>query len=195
MRSRPGARTTSPSASPRKPPVERSSVQRTVPMALPSSAIFETAPLTAKSVAAAITIRYPRRGRRTAASSPGGSASSVTGARLPGGHPHSRLNAMTRRVALFVTCLADTLFPEVGRATVAVLERLGAEVVFPAEQTCCGQMHANSGYPAEATVLARRFVEIFEPYEAIVTPSGSCAAQVREHFPDLLAGADHGVPA
>ena len=57
---------------------------------------------------------------------------------------------MIDRVALFVTCLADTLFPQVGQATVTVLERLGIEVVFPAEQTCCGQMHANSGYPGEA---------------------------------------------
>jgi len=102
---------------------------------------------------------------------------------------------MTDRVALFVTCLADTLFPEVGKATVTVLERLGIEVAFPVEQTCCGQMHANSGYPGEATVLARRFVEIFEPYDAVVTPSGSCAAQVREHFPGLLGGDDGGVPA
>lgn len=102
---------------------------------------------------------------------------------------------MIERVALFVTCLADTLFPDVGKATVTVLERLGLEVVFPLEQTCCGQMHANAGYPGEAKVLARRFVEIFEPYEAIVTPSASCAAQVREHFPELLAGDDRGVPA
>ena len=102
---------------------------------------------------------------------------------------------MIDRVALFVTCLADTLFPEVGKATVTVLERLGIEVVFPAEQTCCGQMHANSGYPGEATVLARRFVEIFEPFDAVVTPSGSCAAQVREHIPGLLGGDDGGVPA
>ena len=102
---------------------------------------------------------------------------------------------MIERVALFVTCLADTLYPEVGKATVTVLERLGIEVAFPAEQTCCGQMHANSGYPAAAELLARRFVEIFEPYEAVVTPSGSCAAQVRAHFPELLGGADRGVPA
>lgn len=101
---------------------------------------------------------------------------------------------MADRVALFVTCLADTLFPGVGRATVTVLERLGVEVVFPLEQTCCGQMHGNSGYPVEATALARRFVEIFEPYEAVVTPSGSCAAQVRAHFPGLLGGDDRGVP-
>ena len=109
---------------------------------------------------------------------------------------------MIDRVALFVTCLADTLFPEVGKATVTVLERLGIEVVFPAEQTCCGQMHANSGYPAEAELLARRFVEIFEPFEAVVTPSGSCAAQVREHYPGAArrrrprrAGADVGALA
>jgi L-lactate dehydrogenase complex protein LldE len=102
---------------------------------------------------------------------------------------------MIDRVALFVTCLADTLFPEVGKATVRVLERLGIEVVFPAEQTCCGQMHANTGYPREATVLARRFVETFAEYDAIVTPSGSCAAHLREHVPGLLGGVDRGVPA
>ena len=102
---------------------------------------------------------------------------------------------MIDRVALFVTCLADTLFPEVGKATVTVLERLGIEVVFPAEQTCCGQMHANSGYAGEAELLARRFVEIFESFDAVVTPSGSCAAQVREHIPGLLGGDDGGVPA
>jgi len=102
---------------------------------------------------------------------------------------------MIDRVALFVTCLADTLFPDVGKATVTVLERLGIEVVFPAEQTCCGQMHGNSGYPGEATTLARRFVEVFDGFDAIVTPSGSCAAQVREHFGALLDGDDRGVPA
>jgi len=102
---------------------------------------------------------------------------------------------MIERVALFVTCLADTLYPGVGKATVTVLERLGVEVVFPLEQTCCGQMHGNSGYPAEAAQLACRFVEVFEPYEAVVTPSGSCAAQVREHVPGLLQGDDRGVPA
>jgi L-lactate dehydrogenase complex protein LldE len=102
---------------------------------------------------------------------------------------------MIDRVALFVTCLSDTLFPQVGRATVTVLERLGIEVVFPPEQTCCGQMHANSGYPAEAELLARRFVEVFASFDAVVTPSGSCAAQVREHFAGLLGGDDGGVPA
>jgi len=102
---------------------------------------------------------------------------------------------MIDRVGLFVTCLADTLFPEVGKATVTVLERLGLEVVFPAEQTCCGQMHLNSGYPDEARALARRFVEIFEPFDAVVSPSASCVALVREHYPRLLAGDDRGVPS
>lgn len=102
--------------------------------------------------------------------------------------------SMIDRVALFVTCLADTLFPNAGKATVTVLERLGIEVVFPPDQTCCGQMHGNSGYPAEATALARRFVDVFDGFDAIVTPSGSCAAQVREHFGDLLGGDDRGVP-
>jgi L-lactate dehydrogenase complex protein LldE len=83
------------------------------------------------------------------------------------------------RVALFVTCLADTLFPQVGRATVALLERLGHEVVFPLGQTCCGQMHTNTGYLREALPLVRRHVETFAPYDVIVAPSGSCVGSVR----------------
>jgi L-lactate dehydrogenase complex protein LldE len=83
------------------------------------------------------------------------------------------------RIALFVTCLADTLFLDVGRATVRLLERLGHEVVFPAEQTCCGQMHVNTGYQREALPLVRRYVEVFEPYDAVVAPSGSCVGSIR----------------
>jgi len=86
-------------------------------------------------------------------------------------------------VALFITCFNDTLFPETGRATVRLLERLGHEVVFPAEQTCCGQMHFNTGYQREAIPLVRRFVEVFKGYEAIVAPSGSCVGMVRELYP------------
>ena len=97
------------------------------------------------------------------------------------------------RVALFVTCLADTLFPRVGQATVAVLERLGLEVEFPRAQTCCGQLHLNAGYADEARVLARRFVEVFDGYEAVVSPSGSCVAHVRVHGPELLGEPDAGV--
>jgi L-lactate dehydrogenase complex protein LldE len=86
------------------------------------------------------------------------------------------------RIALFATCIGDTLFPEACRATVRVLERLGHEVVFPAEQTCCGQMHLSSGYADEAAKLGRRFVEIFGAYETVVSPSSSCVGTVRELY-------------
>lgn len=85
------------------------------------------------------------------------------------------------RVALFVTCLVDTLQPSVGVATVQVLERLGVEVAFPREQTCCGQLHLNAGYPEVAGALGERFAATFGDYEAVVSPSGSCVAHVREH--------------
>jgi L-lactate dehydrogenase complex protein LldE len=87
------------------------------------------------------------------------------------------------RVALFITCFNDTLFPKTGRATVEVLERLGIEVDFPLLQTCCGQMHFNTGYQREAIPLVRRFVEVFKGYEAVVAPSGSCVGMVREIYP------------
>ena len=93
------------------------------------------------------------------------------------------------RVALFVTCLADTLFPEAAKATVRVLERAGVEVEFPVEQTCCGQLHHNAGYERDARALAKRFASVFEEYDAIVAPSGSCAAHVRAHLSDLTEGA------
>nr|WP_239028397.1 (Fe-S)-binding protein [Pseudonocardia acidicola] len=80
---------------------------------------------------------------------------------------------------MFVTCLADALYPDVGKATVTLLERLGHEVVFPAAQTCCGQMHVNTGYQREALPLVRHHVETFEPYDVIVAPSGSCVGSVR----------------
>jgi L-lactate dehydrogenase complex protein LldE len=93
------------------------------------------------------------------------------------------------RVALFITCFNDTLFPETGRAVVRLLERLGHTVVFHEDQTCCGQMHANTGYSAQAVPLVRRFVRVFEDAETIVTPSGSCAAMVRDQYPRLAAEA------
>jgi L-lactate dehydrogenase complex protein LldE len=83
------------------------------------------------------------------------------------------------RIALFITCLADALYPQVGQATVRLLERLGHEVVFPPDQTCCGQMHVNTGYQEAALPLVERYAEVFEPYEAIVAPSGSCVGSVR----------------
>ena len=91
------------------------------------------------------------------------------------------------RVALFITCFNDTLFPETGRATVEVLERMGLEVDFPFEQTCCGQMHFNTGYQRESIPLVRRFVRVFKDYEAVVAPSGSCVGMVRELYP-MAAG-------
>jgi L-lactate dehydrogenase complex protein LldE len=86
------------------------------------------------------------------------------------------------RVGLFVTCLGDTLFPSTGQAVVRVLERLGVEVEFPDEQTCCGQMHTNSGFADEGLALARRLGAVFDGYEAVVTPSASCAGMVREQL-------------
>lgn len=92
------------------------------------------------------------------------------------------------RVSLFITCLADTLAPEAGIATVRVLERLGHEVEFRAEQTCCGQMHLNTGYRAEARALAARFVGIYRDAEVVVAPSASCVATVREFYGTLAEG-------
>ena len=89
------------------------------------------------------------------------------------------------RVALFITCFNDTLFPETGRAVVTLLERLGCEVDFPLEQTCCGQMHVNSGYARDAEGLLGRFARVFGAYEAVVSPSASCVAHVREHIPSV----------
>ena len=83
------------------------------------------------------------------------------------------------RIALFVTCLADTMFPAAAKATVQLLERLGHEVVFPVEQTCCGQMHINTGYQKDALPLVRRHARTFDPYDVIVAPSGSCVGSVR----------------
>jgi L-lactate dehydrogenase complex protein LldE len=83
------------------------------------------------------------------------------------------------RIALFITCLADTLFPDVGKATVTLLERLGHQVDFPRAQTCCGQMHVNTGYQRDALPLVRRYAEVFGRADAIVMPSGSCAGSVR----------------
>src|SRR3954469_23776773 len=85
------------------------------------------------------------------------------------------------RVALFITCFNDTLFPGTGRAVVEVLERLGHEVEFPEEQTCCGQMHGNTGYAEEGEALVRRFSRVFDGYDIVVSPSASCVAYLREH--------------
>ena len=89
-----------------------------------------------------------------------------------------------------ITCLADTVAPEVGMAVVRLLRRLGHDVEFPPEQTCCGQMHLNTGYRADALALARRTVAVFADAETIVAPSASCVGTVREAYPQLASGDD-----
>ncbi len=107
------------------------------------------------------------------------------------------LNPM--RIALFITCYNDLLFPEVGQAVVRLLRRLGHDVEFPPGQTCCGQMHFNTGYQEACIPLVERFVDAFAGYDVVVTPSGSCAAMVRVHhpvvarLPDAVAS-DSGLP-
>jgi L-lactate dehydrogenase complex protein LldE len=91
------------------------------------------------------------------------------------------------RIGLFITCLTDTLYPDTGKAVVALLERLGHQVEFPMEQACCGQMHFNTGYRAEAATMARGYASAFDGYDAIVSPSGSCVAMVREYYPATAA--------
>src|SRR5436305_522795 len=91
------------------------------------------------------------------------------------------------QVALFITCFNDTLFPNVGIATTQLLERLGHTVDFPEAQTCCGQMHFNTGYQRESVPLVRHFVEVFRNAEVIVAPSASCVGMVRDLYPKAAA--------
>jgi L-lactate dehydrogenase complex protein LldE len=91
------------------------------------------------------------------------------------------------RVALFITCFNDTLFPQVGVATTRLLERLGHTVEFPEAQTCCGQMHYNTGYQRETIPLVRHFVETYGDAEVIVAPSASCVGMVRDLYPTAAA--------
>jgi L-lactate dehydrogenase complex protein LldE len=92
------------------------------------------------------------------------------------------------RVALFITCLTDQFYPHVGIAVTKVLERLGCTVEFPETQTCCGQPFYNNGFHPETAELAKKFIEVFEPYDYVVTPSGSCATMMRHHYDEVLAG-------
>jgi L-lactate dehydrogenase complex protein LldE len=97
------------------------------------------------------------------------------------------------RASLFITCLGDTMFPETGRAIVTLLERLGVAVDFPLEQTCCGQMHFNTGYAQETIPLVRRFARAFADSDVIVSPSASCVSMIREYYPRVAERA--GDPA
>jgi L-lactate dehydrogenase complex protein LldE len=91
------------------------------------------------------------------------------------------------KVSLFVTCIVDQVFPQVGLAMTEVLERLGYEIDFPQAQTCCGQPAFNSGYPEEAGVVARHFLEVFRDSESIVVPSGSCTSMILHHYEEIFA--------
>jgi L-lactate dehydrogenase complex protein LldE len=90
------------------------------------------------------------------------------------------------RASLFITCYNDTLFPETGRAVVNLLERLGVDLEFNPKQTCCGQMHANSGFRSEAFSQAKRLVRLYRDAESVVIPSSSCVAMVRDQYPALF---------
>jgi L-lactate dehydrogenase complex protein LldE len=99
------------------------------------------------------------------------------------------------RVALFITCVNDTLYPRTGRAVVTLLERLGVEVDFPPAQSCCGQPQFNTGYRRATEPLVRRYATAFAGYDHIVVPSGSCAAMVRDNYPRVdAAGTAEVVP-
>ena len=93
-------------------------------------------------------------------------------------------------ISLFITCYNDLLFPETGKAVVAVLERLGHTVEFRAAQTCCGQMHFNTGYRREAIPMVRRFLQIFRDAEVICVPSASCVAMIRDQYPRIADAAN-----
>ena len=150
--------------------------------------------------------RGPRRGdgdRQPARPGPGARAArgrprGPARGRAPlGGHPPLRsppgaqgADDLRVKVALFITCFNDMLFPDVGRATVRLLRRLGQDVEFPEGQTCCGQMHFNTGYRADCLPLVRRFADVFAGYDAVVTPSPSCAGMVRHQHAGLAASAD-----
>ena len=91
------------------------------------------------------------------------------------------------QVGLFIPCYIDQLYPQVGMATVRLLEKLDVTIEYPEEQTCCGQPMANTGLTEETAPLARKFFDIFEKYEYVVCPSGSCTAMVRHHYDEYLA--------
>jgi L-lactate dehydrogenase complex protein LldE len=93
---------------------------------------------------------------------------------------------MPASVALFVTCIVDQLFPDVGMAMADVLQRAGCRLSFPSDQTCCGQPAFNSGYRDEARQVARHFLSVFRDAEYIVVPSGSCTSMASHHYEDLF---------
>ncbi|HEX7976095.1 MAG TPA: (Fe-S)-binding protein [Anaerolineales bacterium] len=102
---------------------------------------------------------------------------------------------MADTVQLFVTCLVDTLYPEVGEAVVQVLERAGVRVEFPAGQTCCGQPAYNAGLRQQSRPIAMHTIQVFEPTQGpVIVPSGSCAGMIRLGYPELFAGDAEWLP-
>lgn len=99
----------------------------------------------------------------------------------------TRESPLGKRVALFVTCMVDTLYPQTGLASVAILRHLGVDVTFPTAQTCCGQPGFNAGYRQEACTVAKQALHAFQNADVIVTPSGSCTAMIRHEYPQLFA--------
>jgi L-lactate dehydrogenase complex protein LldE len=91
------------------------------------------------------------------------------------------------KIALFITCFNDTLYPNTGKAVVTLLERLGHSVAFPLSQTCCGQMHFNTGYRPESLRMVQGFAGAFAGYDAVVTPSASCAGMIRDNHAVIAA--------
>ena len=118
------------------------------------------------------------------------SASGIVPARVPFTHSDvpQRRRILNMRVGLFIPCYVDQLYPNVGMATVKVLERFGVEVDFPEGQTCCGQPMANTGLTEQTRPLAEHFLKVFAPYEYVVCPSGSCTSMVRNHYDGILDG-------
>jgi len=102
---------------------------------------------------------------------------------------------MSETIQLFITCILDTIYPEVGEAVCTVLEQAGVDIIVPAGQTCCGQPAFNAGMRAEALRMAKLTIQIFEASPSpVVVPSGSCAAMLRHSYPELFAGDPVWVP-
>ena len=136
--------------------------------------------------AATCSARSRRNGTPARRGHPAGRPRTPAG-RLRTGAGRARVDRERRRmkIALFATCLVDGLFPDVGKATTGVLRRLGHQVEMPLQQTCCGQMHVNTGYPRDALPLVRNHVRAFESYDVIVAPSGSCVGAIRHQHADV----------
>jgi len=96
------------------------------------------------------------------------------------------MNSQPVRVGLFATCLVDLMRPSVGFATAHLLQKAGCEVFVPERQTCCGQPAYNSGDTLDAAAIARQVIEVFEEFDYVVVPSGSCGGMIKTHYPEMF---------